>query len=237
LSFDDWGFFVGMGSFLCYTALPESTARGNALSDSQRHILRMLEDGRLTSDQALKLLQAVDRSEGIADSAEVSEGVPPAESPEASVLPDMDRFRRLWQYPFFVCLSALLLTVAVLRSLYNLPAGANSFGLVCVWSLFGLMLVLTALSFISRQGTWVHVRAKRRRGKTIAISLPLPLGFARWMLGLVSQFVGDSDRDRLTVVATFIDTAKENLRSVDADPLVIDVDDQDGDRIQVFIGR
>lgn len=206
------------------------------MSETRREILRLLQKGKLTSDQAMDLLQAMEPSPQQQDEGSDSDEALTGELIFPSSPPDMDRFRRLWQYPFFIAVSAVLLTGLVLQSIYDSSGGTITFWFVCVWSIFVSMLVLAALAFLSRRGTWLHVRVSERRGKRIAISLPLPLGLASWALGIARGFVGDANRQKIDAASEFLNAARENLRASDADPLVINVNDGDGDQVQVFIG-
>lgn len=74
------------------------------MSETRRQILQMLEDRKVTADQALALLQALEPGE--APESELTEETEllTGEIIQPSTPPDMDRFRRFWQYPFFIAL-------------------------------------------------------------------------------------------------------------------------------------
>jgi hypothetical protein len=208
------------------------------MSEEKQQILQMLQDGEVTSDQAMELLQALELSDEFdAENAEgEDEAVLVGEVLEPSQSPDMDRYRRFWQIPFFITLGALILSGLGLRSLYRSSEGAITFWFVCVWSVFIFMFLLTLMALLSRRATWLHVRVKERDGKRIAISMPLPLGLASWALDLARSFVGEDEREKLDMASGFLDAARDNLLAPGADPLMINVDDEDGDRVQVYIG-
>ena len=89
---------------------------------------------------------------------------------------------------------------------------------------------------MSRRATWVHLRVDERQGRSIAISLPLPLGLAGWGVNIARGFVKADQRQNLDMVADFIEAAQQNLQAPGSDPLMINIDDDDGDRVQVYIG-
>jgi hypothetical protein len=210
--------------------------QGIAMGDAQRQILQMLQDGKVTADQAMELMQALETAEAPGDAKGDSDEVLTGEVIRPTPPPNMDRFRRFWQIPFFIAFAALIISAVGLRSLYQSTEGAITFGFVCVWSIFILMFVLTLLAFFSRQATWVHVRVNERGGKSIAISLPLPLGLASWGLSIARSFVNEEMRQTIDMAADFLDAARQNLNTVASDPLVINVDDDNGDRVQIYIG-
>jgi hypothetical protein len=202
------------------------------MSEARNQVLQMLQDGKLTAEQAQELLQALEPESTTDDTREAIQGeiVEPVEPP------DMDRFRRFWQYPFFISLAVLIAVGFGLRSMYQASEGAMTFWFFCVLSLFILTFILTALAFISRSAPWLHIRIKGKEGNKIAISLPLPMGLAQWGIGIARNFVPESEQANLDMAATFIRTARHNLNGPDVEPLMINVDDEDGDQVQVFIG-
>ena len=92
------------------------------------------------------------------------------------------------------------------------------------------------VAFLSRRATWLHVRVREKEGRRIAISMPLPLRLANWGIGIARGFVDDDTRSHLTMASEFIRAAQDTMREPGAAPLFIDVDDDDGDQVEVYIG-
>jgi hypothetical protein len=230
------------------------------MSEARKQVLQMLQDGMITADQAADLLAALG-PDGTLDNVKnsgvgVNFGERPAESqPQRAVwlsseepgvegdvimpraaAPDMNRFRRFWQIPFFICLTFFAGTGLWLRALYQASDGAISFGFVCLWSFFILTFGLTIMAFISRQSPWIHVRVRRKKGTRISVSLPLPFGLVSWGLNLVERFVPESERGKVQMASQFIEAAREGLQRAYTEPIIIDINDDDGDMVQVFIG-
>ena len=203
------------------------------MSEEGRHILQMLQDGTISTEQAMELLEALDSDDGEADypAMMISEPVTPSDPP-----PDLDKYRRWWKIPFFISLAVLLLFGFWLRAVYQSAEGAITFGFICVWTLFMFAGFVTLLAFLTRRATWLHVRIKEREGRRIAISLPLPLRLANWGIGIARGFVDDDTRLRLTMASEFIKAAQDTMREPGAEPLFINVNDDDGDHVQVYIG-
>ena len=203
------------------------------MDDARQQVLQMLQDGKLTAVQAQELLQALEPPAAVdPEPPEVAAG----EIVASAAPPDMDRFRRFWKYPFFIALAVLIGIGLGLRSMYQASEGAVTFWFFCVLNLFILTFLLTALAFMSRCAPWVHIRVSEKKGQKFAISLPLPMGLAQWGIGIARNFVPESERGSLDVAAEFIRSAQHNMHGADVEPFVIDVDDEDGDSVQVFIG-
>lgn len=204
------------------------------MSETRRQVLQLLQDGKITADQALELLAAMESPE---QPGETAEEVLTGDIIQPEPPPDMSRFRRFWQIPFVVSLGVLLIVGLVLRSMYQSSNGSLSLGFVCVWSIFILAFGLTVLAFMSRRSAWLHVRVQEKTGHRIAISLPLPLGLAEWGVKLAQNFVHEPDeQNKLSMAGEFIAEARKNMSQPGADPFMVHVDDDDGDKVQVFIG-
>ncbi len=206
------------------------------MSEAKKQILQMLQDGKVTADQAMELLQAVTPT-GESETFDSEEPEPlTGDIIQPSAPPDMGRFRQFWQIPFFIALGALIVSGLGLRSLYRSSEGNISFWFICVWSIFVFTFILAMLAFMSRNAAWVHVRVKERGGRRISISLPLPLSLASWVLKIIRGFVGDEEREKLDLAASLITAARENLKMPGSDPLMVNVNDDDGEQVQVYIG-
>ena len=125
------------------------------MSDERQKILQMLEDGTITASEASALLEALPADEEgdnvLADTptAEGEAGFTFAPAPPDS--PDMDRFRRFWQIPFFIAVGVLLLSAFLMSSTYNAAEGRVTFWVVCTSGIF-----LLAASRTSFDGYSIH---------------------------------------------------------------------------------
>ncbi|MFQ5436106.1 MAG: hypothetical protein ACE5FD_14635 [Anaerolineae bacterium] len=211
------------------------------MSETRMRVLQMLQEGAITAAEAKELLDAMESGETAVPEPPTLIPEPDSEPFTGDIItpdppPDMTRFRRFWQIPFFISLALLLGSGLWLRSLYQRADGAITFGFVCVWSIFIFTVVLTTLALLSRQSPWVHVRVKEQHGRRIAISLPIPMGLAKWGINIARGFVPDKEQASLDMAADFLAEARHNLGQPGADPLIVSVDDDDGDQVQVYIG-
>ena len=197
------------------------------MSDERDKVLTMLQEGTIDAGQADELLEALEPEEGEMEVTAVSDA--------SGDVPDMDRYRSFWVAPFVVLSAVTTLSAMWLRALSTNRKSRLPFGFLLVLSLFLFSLGLTILMFMSRKSTWVHVRVQEKNGTNIAISMPLPLSLASWALDYAREFVEGEALDNLEMAATAIAAAQESFDDPSADPIMINVDDEDA-QVQVFIG-
>ena len=197
------------------------------MSDEKDKVLSMLQNGTIDAEQANELLGAM--------AAEDEEKVITAVSETSGDIPDMDRYRSFWIAPFVILSAVTTLLALWLRALSTNRKSRLPFGFLIVLSLFLFSLGLTILIFMSRKSTWVHVRVQEKDGANIAISMPLPLSLAGWAVDYAREFVQGEALDNLNMAATAIAAAQESFNDPNADPIMINVDDEDA-HVQVFIG-
>ena len=209
-----------------------------------QQILQMLQEAKITVEEATQLLLAIEPGDEAGEGEEFVGDEPamqvaaPAPSQPADpphVPPDMARFRRLCQIPFVVALCVLAASGWGLYALCHQAEARITLGFVAMLILFVLAIGATAITFWMRLVPWLHVRVREQDGKRIAISLPLPLTLASWGVRLARRFVEDDTAEYLDASAELLKAMKDGPRTLRTDPIVIDIDD-DGQRVQVFIG-
>lgn len=197
------------------------------MGDEQDKVLSMLQDGAIDAEQANELLDAME--------PERERMVVTAVSEASGDIPDMARYRSFWVMPFVILSAVTTLLALWLRALSTNRKSRMPFGIIVVFSLFLFSMGLTVLMFLSRKSTWVHVRVQEKNGSNIAISMPLPLSLASWALDFAREFVEGEALDNLEMASTAIVAAQESFSDPDADPIMINVDDEDA-HVQIFIG-
>ena len=197
------------------------------MSDEQDKVLSMLQNGTIDAEQANELLTAME--------TEDEEMVVTAVTDASGDIPDMNRYRGFWVAPFAILSAITTLLAFWLRALSTNRKSKLPFGFLIVFSLFLFSLGLTLLMYMSRKSSWVHIRVHEKGGSKIAISLPLPLSLASWVIDYAREFVEDEALDNLDMAATAIAAAQESFNDPNTDPIMINVDDEDA-HVQVFIG-
>lgn len=200
------------------------------MNDEQRRILQMVQDGVISPDEAARLLDALERAAPPLDAtpaAAPSSARARDDAPGGAIVPGADRFRRYWEVPFAVGLILLGVAGLCIGSVSGLLL------LLCGWSAFVVAAIIALVGWWSRTAAWVHVRIREYDGDRLAISLPLPMGLAGWGLGMARRFVDDETRANLDLAAGLLDMFRE---SATGEPVMIEIDDEDGDHILVAIG-
>jgi hypothetical protein len=216
------------------------------MSDEERaQILKMLEDGKISPEDALKLMNALEDSGEPESPEEVEVIVPPEPEPGADRGPEsgsqqappdpefdrkVNRFRRLWQVPLWVGL-----VVTVLGAWWMYSAMLNSgfgFWFMCAWVPFLIGVVAVALAVISKTSRWIYVRVEQKPGERpqkIVVAFPIPSPLLRWGLRNFGHNIPAEAR-------AASDMAMKAVLEDMKEPLYVDVHDDDGEHVQVYIG-
>ncbi len=211
--------------------------------DEREQILKMVSDGKITAEEALKLMQALDESpvEEAVEIVSVStqeEGAK-EEKAESRLQPDpeftkkVNRFRRLWIIPLtvgilFTVLGAWWMYTAMLSSGYG-------FWFLCAWFPFLLGVLIVTLGAISKTSRWIYVNVEQKPGESphrIVFAFPIPSPLLRWGIRNFGHNIPPEHRDTADIAmkAIFEEDGAFN------EPLFVDVHDEDGEHVQVYIG-
>lgn len=189
--------------------------------DERLQILQMVQDGAITVAEAEILLDAL-------PAAPVPRDILP---PERDAMPNMQAFRRYWEYPFIVGL--ILLGVAGLCA-SNTPVPLLAF---CGWTVFVVAGLIALIGWFSQWSPWMHVRIRERDGSRFAFSLPLPLRLAGIAADIAHVFVRwFADRETAETVqmtASFLRTLEAEEQD---EPFMIEIEEADGDHVRLYFG-
>jgi hypothetical protein len=200
-------------------------------------ILKRLEAGKIDVDEAAAQLVALETagSEARAEAPETEapriEALSEWSSPAAGLTePSESRWARFWIYPMMAGGGVLILGALVMALVYATSAARG--WLVCGWlpMLLGLGIMLLALW--TRRAPWLHVRISEEGKRKIALSFPVPLTLAAWVVRIIQPFVPQL---RETAVDELILALRDSR--VPGEPLFVDVqDDEEGERVEVYFG-
>ena len=211
-------------------------------SDEQKQILKMVEEGKITADEAMKLIRALEvaSAEDEVDVVETEAGsgfeFEAVEDLGASGMPEFEevkaRARRYAMVPLgigvaFTVLASYWLFVLVQNSNYG-------FWFACAWVPLLLGVLLVALSAGGMNARWLYVNVEQEPGEWpqhITLGFPVPLGLLGWLLRTFGHYARDMDRERVDDILRLLKTADAH------GPLIVNVDEGDhGERVQVYIG-
>ena len=212
------------------------------MEKTERKILDMVEQGQISADDGLRLMNAMgQRSESRPKEEPIAAEVVyepdhTSERKSSHISPEeisrMKRLKRWWLLPFGIGLIVLLLG-AVWMSMGYQEAGFG-LGFWLAWIPFLLGILIVAASVRTRKSVWFHLKVKQRSGEKperINFGLPLPLSLAKWLFtAFGDKFTGLEDKN----IGDF-PTILENLSS--EEPFYLHVnDDEDGEEVEIFIG-
>jgi hypothetical protein len=227
----------------------------------REQVLKMIENGKITPEDGLKLMRTLDQNpaeeELTAGSSETGTGRRPepvegsepgaaaendgsaaqAEKSSFETDPRIERVkstvRRLWQIPLWV---GVLITILSAWGMYALVQASHiNFWFFCliVPLLLGVLLIVAAIG--SRRARWIFVDVHQKPGEKparIFLGFPLPLKLAAWSLRTFGHYIPDLGKANMDEVIEVIETGFTGQ-----EPLVVNVDEgEDGERVQVYIG-
>jgi hypothetical protein len=212
-------------------------------SEEQRQILKMVEDGRISAEEAMSLIKAIEAS---SVEMEIIEPAPASlsgleagsETERPDEAPEFERVarqaRRLWQIPLWV---SVAITVLSAYWLYMLVNAANfGFWFYCAWVPLLSGVLLLGLFAGGQTSRWLFLKVQQPKGsdgpRNLILGLPLPLGLAGWFLRNFGHNIESLQHTSVDEIIQLISTgisAKE--------PLIVNVDEgENGNRVQVYLG-
>ena len=219
-------------------------------SEERQQILKMVEDGKINPDEAMKLMKALDESsvdmEIIeAPSSRLETGAPASSSgtdagPNPATKTPAPEFeevahqaRRLWQIPMWI---GVLVTVLSAYWMYTLVNASNyGFWFYFAWLPLMLGILMITLFASSQTSRWLYVNVEQPGNewpRHITLGFPLPLGLASWFL---RNFGHSIDGLRQANVDKIVELLSKGISS--KEPLIVNVDEgEHDDRVQVYFG-
>jgi hypothetical protein len=208
------------------------------MTDSERaQILKMIDDGKITAEEGLKLMQALAQDEEA--EAEIpqleTESGGEAEWHPAPPDPVVERLkRRVRSFYVIPLFGGTLLTIFAAWLMYQ-SINNGSMGVAFYCLLFPIFLVgilLLTLGASSQKSSWMYVDIQQKPGeKPGRIMLGFPLDLARWLMNTFKGNIPHHEREKADMVLQVMNetTSKE--------PIVVQVDEgEDGNKVNVYIG-
>jgi len=205
-------------------------------SEERRKILQMVEEGKISAEEAANLMRALDDD---SDEVEVFEAEAGAgfEGSETSA-PEFEnvkaRARRFVMIPLWAGVFIAVLSAWGIFAIQQ-NAGVN-FWFFCL--LFPLMLgvLLITLGASGQTSKWLYVNVDRREAhdgpKNITFGFPLPLGLTAWFLRNFGHNIRGMKNTNVDDIIQVLDATGKT-----GEPFIVNVnDDEDGEHVQVYIG-
>lgn len=209
------------------------------MDDERMRILKRIEAGEISAEEAVRQLGALAQLPPAQASAQQEppvpakpepEPLPPEPEPRPSAPPDIPKgLTHFWVYPLWAGVAVIVVGAILLYAVYG--AHGSVWLSLCGWPIFASGVLITAAAWWLRTARWIHVRVSGK--ENITISLPLPLKLTAWAFKIAQPFVPQL---RNTGVDEVIMGLSETLGK-DGQPIYVDVnDEEEGEHVQVYIG-
>jgi len=207
-------------------------------SEERKKILQMVEEGRISAEEAASLMRALDNDSAEeqinAYDVETGSGF---EGSETSA-PEFDqvkvRARRFAAIPLWIGVSIAVLSAWGIFSIQQ-NVGVN-FWFFCL--IFPLLLgvLLIAAGSAGQGSKWLYVNVDRPYAddwpRNITFGFPIPLGLTAWFMRNFGHNINGMNKTRVDGIVEVL-----NATGNSNDPFIVNVDDSDGgERVQVYIG-
>jgi hypothetical protein len=214
-------------------------------SEEKRQILKMVQDGKITADEAMTLIKALEQdSEAAEPEMEVYQAAPGsgrrAERVEASEKTDAPEFeevkeraRRFAMIPLWIGVGFTVLFASLMY--YSIQSSGFGFWFYCLTFPFLLGVFIVAISAGGMNSRWLFVDIHQKPGETpgrITLGFPVPLGLVGWFMQTFGHHIRGMDQEKANGIAEMI-----KMTATSKSPLIVNAqDDEDGERVMVYIG-
>lgn len=208
-------------------------------SEERKKILQMVEEGKISAEEAASLMAAMTEDGG--DSAEAEVEVIESGTGfgyEKTEAPEFDRIKaRARRFSMIPLWAGVFITVLSAWAIYSIQQSAGTnFWFYCM--IFPLMLgvLLLALGGGGRSSRWIYVDVNRKDArpgdgpKHITLGFPIPFGLTMWFMQNFGHNINGMNRNQVDAIVEMMKTTKDTN-----EPLMVNVDDDDA-HVQVYIG-
>jgi hypothetical protein len=208
-------------------------------SEERKKILQMVEEGKISAEEAASLMAAMTAHD--ADSAEAEVEVIESRTGfgyEKTDAPEFDKIKaRARRFSLIPLWAGVLITVLSAWAIYSIQQSAGTnFWFYCM--IFPLMLgvLLLALGGGGRSSRWIYVDVNRKDAKPgdgpkhITLGFPIPLGLVAWFFDNFGHNIRGMSRSKVEGIIQMMQATKDSN-----EPLMVNVDDDDA-HVQVYIG-
>jgi len=204
-------------------------------SDEQKQILKMVEDGKISAEEAMTLIKALEETSA-GDEVEVIEPGTDEGGGRSAGMEFEEVKARAQKFAMFPLWIGVAFTILGAYWMYVLVRDANyGFWFFCAWLPLLLGLLVVALSAGGMNARWLYFNVDQGSGewpKHITFGFPLPLGMIAWILRNFGHSMRGMDRANVDGILNALST----MDDLD-EPLIVNVDEgEHGDQVQVYIG-
>jgi hypothetical protein len=207
-------------------------------SEERRKILQMVEEGKISAEQAASLMRAL---EADVDSAEIevfdTEPASSAAGGDTSA-PEFENVKaRARQFAMIPLWIGVVIAVLSSWGIYSVQQSAGmNFWFYCLLLPLFLGVLLIVIGAGGQSARWLYVNVDRRNAhdgpRNITLGFPLPLKLTSWFLRTFGHNIQGMKHTNVDDIIQILDATGKS-----GEPFIVNVnDDGDGERVQVYIG-
>jgi hypothetical protein len=207
-------------------------------SEEEKQVLQMVENGRLSAEEGIRLLKALGESAGgqaveIVE-PEASYSSEPFDSAQGFAYDSESRdaeIRRFTAIPLWIGMGFILL--GALLMYWTMQSTGFGFWFYFAWLPFLLGVGLIALAAGARASRWLFVRvqgSESTESGRIVFGFPLPLRQAAWLLRHFGHWFQRPEYPSVEDILSALD----QVGTLDSPVVINTQDDGQGERVQVF---
>jgi hypothetical protein len=203
-------------------------------SEERKKILQMVEEGKITAEQAASLMRALDDDSADVEVLETRPASGDVRAESSHFEEVKSRARRFAMIPLWIGVFISVLSAWAIYAVQQ-AAGINFwFFCLLVPLLFGVLLI--ALGAGGQNSKWLYVNVDRRNAeewpRNVTLGFPLPFGLTAWFLRNFGHNIHGMKNTNVDEIIQILDATGTS----DA-PLIINANDsEDGEHVQVYIG-
>ncbi len=206
------------------------------MDQSQIDILKQVENGEISLDEASELLSRLEESKFEPDAP--MQVISPERTSNFETLSTIKKEKPAWAFVFWVLplFFGIILTIYSSSWLYqNYQEVGLRFKFWITWIPFLSGIFFIYLGWMLQRARWIHVNIRQPEGerpKRIFLAFPIPFQLIGLFLNLFKGKLGNNapgvDLEELMV------TIDQHIKT--DEPLYVNVDDKDGTKVEVYIG-
>ena len=209
-------------------------------AEERKKILQMVQDGKISAEQAASLMRALEADDTVNPAEAEMEVIEAGASSDSERIdaPEFEQVKaRARRFAMIPLCAGVFLTVFSAWGMYSIQqnSGINFWFFVLLFPLL-LGVLLIALGAGAQNSKWLYVNVDRRNAedwpRNITLGFPLPLGLTAWFLRTFGHNIQGMKHTNVDEIIQILDaTGKSGA------PLIINANDnEDGEHVQVYIG-
>ncbi len=213
------------------------------MTDEQKRVLKMVEDGKISAEEAMQLMKALEQA-AAEDRIEIIEAESGSSSDQSREFfnekvhaPEFEKVRnsarRFAAIPLWIGVFTAVLTAWGMYAIEQ-SAGMNFWFFCLIFPfLFGVLLI--SLGSITKGSRWLYINVERPEGespKHIRFGFPLPIVKLAWLLRNIRYDIPGMEKEKMAEILNVVENAAGS-----SELLIVNVDEgKNGERVQIFIG-